>query len=170
MGMKEASLEAISDAGRWPLVKLDCELEKVRATFPLTDKLLPVFNVTFDPYSRNLVAPDHLLAGIGKSIIEATFLTIKSRESSSKLDVLLCHDLRTLGLGSHGKLHNGERSTLNSMSMSTIYALISVLLPYMRTMPDDTDSELLAITALFTKLVHLTFWWPVKNIDGIDAF
>lgn len=155
-GMVQGSIGDIDEFRRWPLFKLACALDAVRASVSLTKDEKPVINVDFDPYSRNFVAPDHLLAEIGKYLLEFIFLTITSAQTRSKLDLLLFIYLKRLGLGIHASLFNPQRHVLNFISMSTVYALLTVILPHLNTVQSDVDAELLDITRIFTELVYLT--------------
>lgn len=89
LGMAEGSADAMNEAGRWPLLKLASELDKVRQLVPITNEGRPVVSVFFDPYSRNMVAPDHLLAGICKLFLEDIFVTLSTSAMCMRLDILL---------------------------------------------------------------------------------
>lgn len=170
LGMCNGTDTDVNDDGRWPLLKLACELDKCKLNVPLTDDNKPVVNVEFDPYSRNVIAPDHLLAGIGKFLLESIFVNLPTMELRSKLDVLLCHSLRRMGQGSHTYIYKEDTKSLNSMSMSNIYAVLLVVGPHLLSFGDQADASLLEMLEVYAKLVRLTFWWPQYLIDGVDHF
>lgn len=90
--------------------------------------------MNFDPYTRNAVAQENLLVGLGKFLTEFVFTSLSSDQKRSRLKHLLCHDLRILGLGSYTKLNNYVTKSLHSGSMSSVYDLIMLTPLHLKTM------------------------------------
>lgn len=151
-------------------MKISCELDKCRDKIPRTTDGHPVVSDHFDAYSRNAIAPDHLLAGLGQYLVETVFLLLPSDHERFNLEIVLCHALRNLGMGSHASLFNTKSKNLNSLSMSTVYSLISVLPSFLRVMKYDQSLPVYNILETFNELLSLTFWWPLPNTDGVNSF
>ena len=160
----------MNDAGRWPLVKMACELDKCSRKIPKRSDGHTVVFEHFDAYSRNAIAPDHLLAGLGKYLLETTFLLLPSDIDRIKLDIILCQALRSIGMGSHACLFNNKTKTSNSLSMSTVYSVITVLPSILRVLNHHHSLPVFNLVDIFNQLVSLTFWWPWPSTDGISSF
>ena len=170
LGMKEGTTQDMNDAGRWPLVKMACELDKCRGKIQKTSDGHTVVSEHFDAYSRNAIAPDHLLAGLGKYLLETTFLLLPSDIDRIKLDIILCQALRSIGMGSHACLFNNKTKTSNSLSMSTVYSVITVLPSILRVLNHHHSLPVFNLVDIFNQLVSLTFWWPLPSTEGISSF
>ena len=169
LGMKTGSVSDINEPGRWPLVKLACEIDQNRPSIPRTEFNKPVVSPTFDPYTQNVVAPDHLLAGIGKYLVESVFLSITNNRKRYELDTRMCFELKTLGMGSHSNIFNLKTKSLNKMSMSNVYAIILLLTPHLHSLHFNNSFKLLPVVKLFSNLIALTFWWPTLTVGGPSA-
>ena len=119
--------------------------------------------------SRNAIAPAHLLAGLGKYLLETIFLLLPSDIDRIKLDIILCQALRSLGMGSHARLFNNKTKTSNSLSMSTVYSVITVLPSILRVLNHHHSLPVFNFVDIFNQLVSLTFWWPLPSTDGISS-
>ena len=170
LGMRQGSIEDVSEVGRWPLIKLGCAIQSARHRIPRTSTGRPVVPGTFNPYNQNAVAPDHLLAGLGKFMVETAFVMLNSDTDRKRLEIVVCQKLKDLGFGSHSTLYNYKKKKVNSISMSTNYAVLMIIGPLLRSMKYTTAFRPLFFLEVFSKLLALTFWWPIAAVDGVDAF
>ncbi len=170
LGMKEGGVCNTREPGRWPLLKLACRLDDVQHLIPMTADNMRVVSGKFDPYSRNIVAPDHLLAGIGKFLIKTLFQTLSDAAAQTKLDCMIRQDLVDLGLGRHSTLYNQTTKTLNSISMSCVFGILMVIVAEVRNLRTSHKSDILSLCNNFRELIALTFFWPLPGTDSIEAF
>lgn len=93
-----------------PLRMLQDELRKVQSRIPLTSEGRRVLSGVFDAYRSNFIAPDHLLTGLTKTVIELGLKVSQTMGLDQDfVDVYLCHALKNNGLLS-------QETSLNSKS------------------------------------------------------
>lgn len=159
--------------GHLRILKLACRLDAIRESVLPSNNNISAVNVQFDTYVHNMIAPDHLLSGVGNFLVQAIFKTLENDESSSKLDILFFHDLQVNALGSHSMLCNVQNKVMNSISMSSIYALLCVIEQRLCTMIDSVDKDIFRFTTIYvdssSELVAISFWWSQLYVDGTEA-
>lgn len=61
----------------------------------------PVVKGYFDAYLHCVVAPDHLLTGTGKCLVEVFFLQLDDKAKQQQLNKALAESMKVLGAASH---------------------------------------------------------------------
>ena len=174
LGMNDGSLQGIStgDTDEWVLLKLadgfDQQTESGK-TPPLTSDQKPVVPCEFDPYLQNIVAPDHCVTGIVKSVIKVCFDELKSADKS-KLDSTLVASIAKMGITGQTTIYNQQSKSLNGLSMSTLFALVSVLPSVLTACGFDKKLKSFKLINSFTTLVSLMYWWPLWQESDLDSF
>lgn len=69
------------------LIYLQQALNKKLDSIPVTEEGNPVVSGLFDPYSSNIGAPDHLLTGLSKDVLNASYRSLPSNTLRTKTDV-----------------------------------------------------------------------------------
>ena len=155
--------------GNWPLLKLGLRMLDVENRFTnSTDQR--VLNSSFDPYIQNVVAPDHCLTGIAKGLIQTCFQQLPSDDFRNQLERAVSTSIQELGLSTQSVIYNVRTKRLHSLSMSYIYAIISILPFAIEKLQLPTPAPSLNLIVTLRELVSLTFWWPSKHTDGVEAF
>ena len=166
-----------------PLHRLSFELEKVRHLVPHTNEGKPVVPCFFDPYLSCVVAPDHLLFGIGEDIAKATLRLLKPEERM-EVNALSLQALNEVGFAQEGSYLNSA-GELNSMSFSSFFVLMLVFpwavcvtrkLAYSSTLFSETD---LSSFSLLSAVIHALYSFqdlymsftrlPREPVDGAEA-
>ena len=162
MGMHGGSIEDISQPGKWPLLKLSAELDKIGNCPSRDSRGNKVVPGKLDPYCSNVVAPDHCITSLVSGLVELFFKEIRNTNSdvtvTLRFELLLCRSLRDVGVPGHSSIYN-ERNGVNSLSMSTLYALSSILPSVLRSLQLENLS-CFCLIAIMSKLVNLTFLSP----------
>ena len=173
--MNPGSLDDMIDdeQGNWVLLKLALEFDKQCSSgrsAPLTDEGIPVVSCLFDPYSYNIIAPDHCIAGITKSILKVCFSELEDSNTlyTAKLDQLITVCISKMGITGHSCIYNRKTKSLNSLSMSTLFALITILPSILKGSGLDDKLECLHVINTFSGLVALLYWWPDNTSDSLE--
>lgn len=174
LGMNDGSIgEMLSDPGApWVLLSLASSFDKLRETdqsAPLTDSDVPVLDLRFDPYAQNLVAPDHCICGIIKSILKVCF-EILPREKKAVLDQLLTLTLNKHGKSAQGSIYNITTKTLNGLSMSSLFACMAILPHALTSSGLSKDVTCFDAVSKFSKLANTLYWWPMKRTSTTSDF
>ena len=165
-----------------PLHCLSNELEKVRHLVPKDSEGVPIVSCSFDPYLSCIVAPDHLLFGLGQDIVRAMLCTLRPSQRDK------VNELATQALAKTG--YNAESSLIGSGSYHVHQMSITSFANYMLVVPWsvrivlgvqpidctvlDTELERISIQELllhalflFQKLRAQTFYIPQASVDGL---
>lgn len=130
MGMQIGTLEEIEQPGRWPLLKLSLELDKVQLQRKRDSSNKYVLPSSLDPYVSNIIAPDHCLIGLIDGLLHLCFKEIGDYTSDAKVSLqfefLLCRTLKEFGIPGQSSIYN-EANGVHSLSMSTLYAISTIL-------------------------------------------
>ena len=168
--MQDGSIQDISVPGRWPLLKTSVELDRRKGNRRLDSSGNIVVPGKFDPYCSNIIAPDHCLTGLIDGIIHLCFRAIRDELSDPsatlRFEFYLCRAVRDLGVLGHVSIYS-EASGVNSLSMSTIYALATVLPSVLQCLNLHSVSSF-HLSSKMTRLINYTFWWPTPDDDGYD--
>ena len=174
LGMKGS--DKINDESA-PLLALQRELERVRADIPSTREGKRVVSGRFEAYRCNVVAPDHLLAGLAKNIIEVFFHVINRQGDAvafrTKADIAICGALRDNGLKKQSSVFSSKHK-LNNMTLSGVFCALLVCVPvFKQLLPENRSEETAEVLDLLTqlqKLVAWTYWWPSEAADGASDY
>ncbi|PXF41580.1 hypothetical protein BWQ96_08694 [Gracilariopsis chorda] len=162
------SNESFADSSA-PLVAFQRELDRKRDEIPNSIGGLPVVSGLFDSYRSNVIAPDHLLTGVTKNVLDACFAALGSRDARLKADVSLCSALRDNGLIRQTSVYNVKEKKLHSMTLSGTYCLLLVAAAVFPRWLRGVNDELCELLEDLQQLVGLTFWWPTMEADGREA-
>lgn len=83
----------------------------------------------FDAFRNNVIAPDHVLIGNIRNLIQALFLSLNSEESQSHLNALIDSNLKQNRLTREGITFNTVTKRLNSTTFNTTFSIWQALLP-----------------------------------------
>ena len=170
MGFNEGNLKDIDVESKWPLLKLGLKSLQAKNTFKSMRNGRSILCNSFDPYVQNIVAPDHCLTGIAKGILQTIFEQLPNSNLRLQLDGLIRGALMELGFSSQACIFNIHTNKLHSCSMSYIYAILSIMPFAIEYLHLTTPPPAYTLLSTLRRLVFLTFWWPSKEIDGLDAF
>jgi len=190
IGMKDAS----TDTKKSPLFSLHSALNEAFRTTPrpfFSDgSILPYPH--FDPYRSCLVAPDHLLSGIAKNVLNMAFVLLP-REYQVLADIHICNALRTNGLVAQHRIFSPAACSMYSMSISGLFSTLSIapevftdLCYTIRANTNSNSSDAHPTTALsfdsaaihekgtavlstYRQLVANTYWYPSLQTDGVGC-
>ncbi len=154
----------------YPISYLSKRLDQVQNNIPLIDQNVPVVSGFFDSYKNNAVAPDHLLAGLAKNILNICFNVLEHTSSKGKAEKMICSALSFNGLPKERSIYSMNNKSLHSMSMSSTFAILLVsskIFPlFSQGERSAMKGEAFALLSLLKGLVSLTYWWPNAKIDG----
>ena len=167
LGLKQMTVLDTLKSGSSPLLTLasvfNRELvsrEHIAAPFPLAQ---------LDGYCMNLIAPDHLITGIFKGVLTATFLQLDDAKAVEKVQICLRALLAEHGFQSQACLFKAGK-LMKGLSMSVLYCVLVFLpivlqsLNYLDTIP--TKSMILNLH----RFCSMAFWWPDVDYDGAKAW
>lgn len=140
-----------------PLLYLQRKLEDVEATIPVNVDGDRVVNGQFDAFRSNVVAPDHLLTGLAKNVLDAVHKYLSSQDSRRHVDVYICCALRDNGLIIQKQVFNHEKKKLYSMGLSSIFRVLLVSVPVVQILTARLQESNLAVK-LFQLLSMLQIW------------
>lgn len=66
---------------KWPFLKLSMQINKNKSRIARNKDVELIFSGLFDCYLLNIVAPDHLISGLTKGLVECCFHEIKTSVS-----------------------------------------------------------------------------------------
>lgn len=166
LGMNVGTFMDVHTPGLWPLLRLSEVLSTTSVSEVTNGNPLRV--ELFDAYSRNVVAPDHLLTGLITNLVECCFDEVTSGSVRKRLEVTLLIGVRKVGVEGQRSLYNRKLKKLHSMSMSTKYSILLVL-PYSLRVNGCKSVACLSLIDILHSLVRLMFWWPDRLTDGVTA-
>lgn len=97
-GLNQGMHHAINDIEPWLLLNLGAELRNVSTRFWKSVDESPVRKGYFDLYFHNFLAPDQLLTGINKHLIEVCFLHLEDKAKQEQLNIALQVSMKFLEL------------------------------------------------------------------------
>ena len=167
LGMSSGTLESVNEAGKWPLLKLSKEIHRARKRIKLNNNKDPVVSCAFDSIHSNIVAPDHLFTGIVKCLLTCCLNILPTIEERGRLQFLICSSLRIVGMKGQASIFNLKTRKLNSLSMSTLYCIITVLPFIIKNSSLSTPlNPCIKMIDILHKLVAFSFYWPTPKVDG----
>lgn len=121
------NLLAVEAYVKCPFISLSTDLAKIPAQIP-EEKMpkRPFLRLQLNVYTSNTVAADHLLADLGKGLLEISFLQVASDDSKTLLDVYHYNGCRQMGLDSEATIYNIVIKSLHAMFVSTTYGILCV--------------------------------------------
>lgn len=128
-----------------------------------------VVSGSFDPYSLNIIAPDHLFSGHTEVILTCFSFKLRSIEEKQKLETFLYNALGCLGMKHESSLFKYGTKSLVIVSMSTLYAPLTILPTILSCFEFEGKIRCFSSAQILCRLSSLTFWWPSRDIDGIEC-
>lgn len=170
LGMSSGTLADCEEQGKWPMVKLAIMLSQHREDHKTPGPLLTNENCLidltyFDPYSRNIVAPDHCICGLIGCVLTAVFAQTENKSNRSIINLALCAALRQVGVTGQATLYNFQTEKVNSASMSTLYGIGLVLPAVLCALKMQDEVPIFGVLVALQKLIALLFWWPSMDTD-----
>ena len=157
---------------QWVLLKLADSFDRLRESgksAPLTNLGIPVVPCRFDPYLQNLVAPDHCITGIVKSLLDVCFREL-GKAQRSILDSALVAAITKMGIVGQTTLYNQKAKTLNGVSMSTLFAINSVLPSILLSCGYDKTVQCFKVISSFTSFISTLYSWPTYGHCDLASF
>ena len=154
-----------------PLLKLHSELQKVRSDIQKANHGGPVVSGLFDPYRSNVIAPDHLLSGLAKDIMQTAFAVLPGKEWKQRMDYMVCSALSENGLIRQRSTYHVSKGTLHGMSLSSTFCMLLCCVPVYRNiinalnLGDEVQGRVLEALECLNRLISLTYWWPEQGVD-----
>lgn len=127
MFIKEGGTFELLKYGPAPRCKLSIYILNSRSEVPRNQFGRTFFSGVFDAYSDNIIAPDHLLAGIGKCVLETFFSEYVYIGLRCKLDLPLCNGLFGIGLETRKTIFNHGKKKLLRLTLSVLYSLLTII-------------------------------------------
>ena len=160
LGMK-GKIQTLRRKG--PLMEIYERLTNERYLVPLNSHGYPVVSAQFDPYRCNFVAPDHLLTGLTKDILNTVFLSLPTKELQLQTDIMICAALRQNGLLSQNEVFNFQANAINSMTLSELYCVLLVSGPVLKIVTSRLSSqedvqEPVKLLRKLHRFISLTYW------------
>ena len=109
-----------------PLLEFEEELRKVRSDIPLNQNGDPVVPGLFDPHRSNIIAPDHLLSGVSKDILNLCFASLPSGEYRDRMSALICNALVENGLPRQRSVYSVSKNSLHNMRLSDVFCVLTM--------------------------------------------
>ena len=128
-GLRQCSEEELQNM---PLHRLSAALEQVRANVPLRADGGPVVPCFFDPYLSCVVAPDHVLHGVGEDICTAMLKRL-GPDKRTLMNVLAMQAMTTAGFSDESSFLASRTLKINQMAFSSFTAFLHVVPWSMRT-------------------------------------
>lgn len=89
LGMKQGDIDSFKEPGKWLMLNLSYELQKIVHKVAKHFCRRPVVNALINLYRSSELAPDHLLVAVRKCLLDYGFLLIKESSTLLSLDSLL---------------------------------------------------------------------------------
>ena len=169
LGMKDGDYSLVHTPGLWPFIRLSDSLSNCSSSTHDVTPGNPIPFSSFDGYSRNVIAPDHLLTGISTNLIECVFSELHDVARAKKLDLTVRIGLREVGLEGQRSLYNSKTKKLHSMSMSAKYCVL-LILPSALRITGLQNMICFHLIETLQRISSLVFWWPSITTDGVSAF
>lgn len=167
--IKPGAVVALHEWGMWPILKLCNKLEIVKHLFPNGGEGNPALEGFMDPYMHNASAPDYLLGDISTCLMEFWSMCFKKHGKIRSLYPMLRVYTKEMGNGVSAIFVKSETKSTNSMSISKIFRLITLMPVVMQVLQVEVGSEWFSLLNTFARLVGLAFWWPEPDVDWYDA-
>lgn len=139
---------------------------KARDLILLSNKDLHAVKGYFDPFLHFIIAPNQLLCGFAKGLIEMIFAIERSRTSNG-------YSLCPFPLSEDSGLWNPnctlQHKNQEALSISTVYAVIALLPFLLKSFSRQQNIVILNTLQKFSTLVAHNFWGPSKETDGVEA-
>ena len=154
-----------------PLIQLSKEILKKQGDIPLSTAGRKVVPGLFDPFRCNIVAPDHLLTGLAKNVLNTLFQCMPSNEMRAHADIYICCALKENGLLTQSTVYNYNSKSLHSMTLSEMYCVLLVASSTLRDVittfsPDHPSAISFSLLRRLQRLIALTYWDPQPEVDG----
>ncbi len=174
LGMNDGDFDTMlaSTDNNWVLLKLADSFDQYSMDgniAALTVDKTPVVPCRFDPYIQNMIAPDHCVTGIVKSTLQVCFEEL-SPQQRLILDSALVAAITKMGITGQSSLFNLKSNTLNGASMSTLFAIISILPSVLSACGFAEKLDCFKVANSFSSLVCLMYWWPSRNDGDLESF
>ena len=172
------------DEEQLPLHRLSRALDSVRHKVPLTSSGMPVVPCAIDPYQGCMVAPDHVLCGVGQDVVQALLALLRPVERA-KIDALATHAVISVGYTMESALLSSKSNRLHQMAFSSFFAYLLVipwsarvvmgLEPIKRALPsatsrqEPTRTKVLRALFFFQELYFKSVFIPSVPVDGVEA-
>ena len=170
LGMNTGNVEDIDVPGRWPLLRLSDQICSVLpSNVALSERGSPVLQPCFDAYTRNFVAPDHLITGLITNLMEACLHQLEGTGIAKRFELTLRLALHEVGVEGNRALFNTKKCHVHSITMSTKFGLLPVLPFCIRMMGLDGVFHCFELIEVLHSLISLLYWWPAMATDGPDA-
>ena len=123
LGMSRTSASGVRNR---PLLHLTEQLDRARSEIPRSVPGEKAVSGIFDPYRSNVVASDHLLAGLAKNTLSVCFQNLPTRHMQRVADSPICAGLRENSLLQQNSVFDKK---LHSMKLSEVYCVLLVSVP-----------------------------------------
>jgi hypothetical protein len=126
VSLRELGLNANISEAHLPLHRLAEALKKVSHLVPMTDQNIPVVPAVFDPYQSCFVAPDHLLSGMTKDVLNACICSVTPQVR--RTTEILIKEALSQGhlLNKQNRLFSASPPSLLSMTLSDVFCVLLV--------------------------------------------
>lgn len=148
------------------MLKLCHELQTVVHKEPRDISGRPLVNTLLDSYRNRAIVPDHLLAGIGKWLLEYGFLQIRECSILMLLDSFPGSLLGKTSLGTQQEHFSKRKKTIKSITISTSLFLVALVSSVLRIANIDAGRKQISLLVRFSTLVAKTCWWLQFHIYG----
>ena len=196
--LRALGLKATTETNDLPLHELSAALEAARQYVPMTTSGHPVVPAIFDPYQSSMVAPDHLLCGMGQDVLNAVLL-VCSPAVRRHAEILILDALRAYNMLRQNRIFSHSPPSLLTMGMSERFAVLLVAPaafecawkasgtttsagPQQKPAKSGHRSKapsslsfasshhpVLGLLKKFQTLVSDTHFWPDIQVDGTEA-
>jgi hypothetical protein len=188
VSLRELGLNANISEAHLPLHRLAEALNKVSHLVPVTDQNIPVVPAVFDPYQSCFVAPDHLLSGMAKDVLNACICSVTPQVR--RTTEILIKEALSQGhlLNKQNRLFSASPPSLLSMTLSDVFCVLLVSpICFMNATRIEHDEEksqprrkgktghsfqvsekARALLLQFQVLVARTYYLPSVMLDGAD--
>lgn len=122
MVMQSASFEAIHTRSLCPLLRV---WENMSYRVPDIQRSPPVAVHLFDLFSRNVVAPNHLITGLITNLLVASFSQLRRFTVAKRLELVLRFEITEVVMEGQKYVYNCLTSKLHSIAMSTKYCILT---------------------------------------------
>lgn len=166
LGLKDIEDSDINKPGVCPLLKFASEFNKHRRSDDRPPKLETHDK---DGYALNIIAPDHLITGLLKGVLSATFLQLENKKQRMELQILLKCVLSDYGFQTRNNFFKKSK-LVTGLSMSTCYCILTLLPSLLQAMGILDALPTKGMLLNLNRFASLCFWWPHAVSDGIHAW
>ncbi len=119
-------VRANPDSAGLPLHLFRTAILQARSSVPVTVDGQALLPHRFDPYRGCFIAPDHLLTGHLRDVINLAFRLLPSAACRKTVERVMLSFLVEAGLPSQNRLFDHDKKALYTMSMTQLYAIAMV--------------------------------------------